>query len=186
MEDSRIIELYWARSEEAITASSEKYGGHCYAIAQRILCQSEDSRECVNDTWLRAWNSIPPSRPDSLKAFLGTITRRLALDRRRCDRAEKRGGGEVTLALEELRDCVASPACVERGAEEGELAELLDRFLASLSKEARIIFLQRYWYLCPVKQIARHRGISESGVKMSLLRSRKKLKALLDKELRHE
>lgn len=78
MEDSRIIELYWARSEEAITASSEKYGGHCYTIAQRILCQSEDSRECVNDTWLRAWNSIPPCRPDSLKAFLGAITRKEA------------------------------------------------------------------------------------------------------------
>lgn len=183
MEDSRIIELYWQRSEDAIAASNEKYGEHCYIIAQRILCQSEDSRECVNDTWLRAWNSIPPCRPDSLKAFLGAITRRLALDRWRRDRAEKRGGGEMPLVLEELKDCVASPACVEREAEEGELAELLDRFLVSLSKEARIIFLQRYWYLCSVKQIARHRGISESGVKMSLLRSRRKLKALLDKEL---
>lgn len=183
MEDSRIIALYWVRSEDAIAASSEKYGGYCYAVAQRILRRVEDSRECVNDTWLRAWDSIPPQRPDSLKAFLGAITRRLALDRWRHDRADKRGGNELTLALEELRDCVASPACVEREVEERELAELLSRFLASLNKEARIIFLQRYWYLCPVAHIARHRGISESGVKMSLLRSRKKLKALLDKEL---
>jgi len=182
MEDSRIIELYWARSEEAITASSEKYGGHCYAIAQRILGQSEDSRECVNDTWLRAWNSIPPCRPDSLKAFLGTITRRLALDRRRCDRAEKRGGGEVTLALEELRDCVASPACVEREAEEGELAELLDRFLASLNKEARIIFLQRYWYLMPIREISLQNSMSESKITSMLHRIRKELRSCLEQE----
>ena len=182
MEDSRIISLYWARSEQAITETDKKYGAYCRRIADNILNDRQDSEECVNDTWLRAWNAMPPQRPSKLAAFLGTIARNLALDRWRESRTKHRGGGQVELALEELAECISSRDGEERWMEELVLTEVLNRFLTILPQESRIIFLRRYWYLCPVKEIARSMGVSENKVKMSLMRSRNKLRELLEKE----
>ena len=181
MDDHQIVELYWARSEKAISETENKYGRYCYSIAYHVLHNNEDSEECVNDTWLSAWNSMPEQRPDRLTAFLGRITRNLALDRLRNDKAEKRGGGQVPVALHELEECIPDNK-MERIIDDSVLADILNRFLASLNPEKRKIFMRRYWYLSPVAEIASDYGISESKVKMSLLRSRNALKTLLEKE----
>lgn len=180
MEDHQIIELYWARSESAIEETSSKYGSYCGAIAYRILQDREDTEECVSDTWLKAWNAMPPKRPGKLSAFLGTITRNLALKRWESRSAEKRGGGQVSLALEELEGSIADPA--DSPEEQAILLDALNRFLSGLSPQARIIFLRRYWYLCPVEEIARMGKMSEGAVKMSLHRSRRALRRQLEKE----
>ena len=180
VEDSKIVELYWARAEAAIAESERKYGKYCYTIAHGILRCREDSEECVNDTWLGAWNAMPPHRPSMLSTFLGKITRRLALHRVEKSTAEKRGGGTVPLVIEELNECL--PAPVEGGVEEIALAEVLDRFLDSLPQMARTMFLQRYWYLRSVREIARELGVGESRVKVTLHRARARLREMLEKE----
>ena len=180
MEDSRIIELYFAREETAVKKTAEKFGKYCYTIAYNILHNSEDSEECVNDTYLRAWNSIPPHKPNRLSAYLGKITRNLALNKYEKYTAAKRGGGLLPLALEELGGCV--PESGTRTASNDYLTGILNRFLQGLKKEERIIFIRRYWYLSPVKEIAKDLGFGESRVKMSLLRTRKALKELLEQE----
>ena len=182
MDDLQIIDLYWARSESAVAETSRQYGPYFRSIAYGILRSEEDSEECVNDTWLRAWDAMPPHRPASLRAFLGRITRNLSLNRLKALSAEKRGGSQVTLAVEELGESIPAPGGVERTVEDRELAELFDRFLSQLGPEARRIFVRRYWYLSPIGEIAAEYGMSESKVKMSLLRSRGKLKKLLEKE----
>ena len=182
MEDNQIIHLYFERSEEAICQTAAKYGNYCHTIAYNILQNIEDSEECVNDTYWKAWGIIPPRRPKRLAAFLGKITRNLALDRYRRYTAEKRGGGEMAVALEELGDCVSSGENLEAHADEMVLTDILNRFLASLSAEQRMIFMRRYWYVSSVKEIADDYGITESKVKMSLLRCRNQLKAVLEKE----
>lgn len=182
MEDAAIIELYWARSESAIGSTQEKYGGRCRGIAWNILRSDSDSEECVNDTWLRAWDAMPPERPAKLGAFLGRITRNLALDRLKKRDSQKRGGGRLPLALSELEECVPSGDDPARCVDELALRELLDRFLASLNEDARVIFLRRYWYMLSVEEVARGIGVSRSKVKSSLLRSREKLRELLEKE----
>ena len=182
MEEKEIIELYWARSERAIRETAKKYGKFCHSIAYNILSSHPDSEECVNDTYLHTWNAIPPTRPENLPAFLGQITRNLALKRYERNRARKRGGGQVMLALEELAECIPAPIGLEQQIEDRELARLLNQFLAGLSGENRKIFLRRYWELCTVKEIAALYGISESKVKMSLMRTRGKLKSYLEKE----
>lgn len=179
MEDAAIIALYWERSESAVERTQAKYGARCRGIAWNILRSDADSEECVNDTWLRAWEAMPPERPEKLGAFLGRITRNLALDRLKKRGSQKRGGGRLELALSELEECVPSGG---DPADELALRELLDRFLASLSEEARVIFLRRYWYMLSVEEIARGMGASRSKVKSSLMRSREKLRALLEKE----
>lgn len=181
MEDSKIVALYWERAETAIGETAKKYGSYCRTVAWNILYSHEDSEECVNDTYLSAWHSMPPQRPERLRAYLGRITRNLALDRYKFNRTEKRGGGRILLALEELEECVPS-GDPERITEDLVLTEALNRFLADLPQEARKIFLQRYWYLCSVREIADDLHISESKVKMTLLRSRNQLRALLEKE----
>ena len=182
MDEKQIIELYFARSERAITETDRKYGRLCYGIAFHILDSREDSEECVSDTYLRTWNAIPPNRPNRLAAFLARITRNLALNRYARYSAEKRGGGEVPLALEELAECVPAPDRVERKAEEVFLKDVLNRFLGELQPETRRIFLRRYWNLSPVSEIAEFYGISESKVKTSLFRTRGKLRSFLQKE----
>ena len=182
MEEKEIIDLYWARSETAIRETDKKYGKFCHSIAYNILCDHEDSEECVNDTYLQTWNAIPPRRPSKLSAFLGRITRNLALNRYERETAQKRGGGQVEPAVEELAECLPDPNTVERQVENKELAEALNRFLAGLPGEARKIFLRRYWQLCTVKEIAALYGISESKVKMSLMRTRGRLKRFLEQE----
>lgn len=182
MEDQMIVDLYWAHSENAISETEKKYGRYCYQIAHNILFSREDSEECVNDTYMRAWNSMPPHRPSMLKTFLGKITRNLALNRYKSLTAEKRGLGQVPVVLEELQECIPIADDTEHIIDDLALAEIFNRFLGTLSLEQRKIFMRRYWYLCPVKEIAAGLGMGESKVKMSLLRSRKALKQLFEKE----
>ncbi|MBQ7322555.1 MAG: sigma-70 family RNA polymerase sigma factor [Clostridia bacterium] len=180
MEDSKIVELYWLRSEKAIAESEQKYGKYCHSIANGILRSREDSEECVNDTWLAAWNAMPPHRPSRLATFLGKITRRIALHRAEKNNAGKRGGGEVPLAIGELEECIPAPR--EDVADEAALATLLDRFLEGLPEMTRTMFLQRYWYLRTCREIARELGVGESRVKVRLHRARAQLREMLEKE----
>lgn len=182
MEDNQIVDLYWARSENAISETERKYGRYCHYIAYNILHSDEDSEECVNDTYLNAWNAMPDKQPSRLAAFLGTITRNLALKRWERYNAEKRGSGQVMLALDELQECVPATNNENQIVDDLVLAEVFNRFLASLPKEKRKIFMRRYWYLSPVAEIAENYSISESKVKMSLLRTRNELKLVLEKE----
>ena len=179
MEDRQIIELYWQRSERAIAATRRKYEKYCRAIAHRILRSAEDTEECLNDTYLKVWNSVPPRRPQKFSAFLAKVTRNLALDRVEKQKAAKRGGGQVPLAWEELKDCIP---CGGDPVEDGELKEALERFLRSLPAENCTIFMKRYWYLYAVKDIAKEGGFGESKVKMILLRTRNQLKEFLEEE----
>lgn len=179
MDDKELLDLYWARSERAVAETIARYGRRCHAAAYRILHSREDSEECANEAYLRAWESIPPRRPENFPAFLLKLTRNAALHRWERQNARKRGGGQVPLALEELRECTGGG---DRTAEDLAIREALDRFLAGLSRENRVIFLRRYWYFCSVKEIAAACGLSESGVKMSLLRSRRALRQLLEEE----
>ena len=179
MEDSRIVELYWDRDETAISESSAKYGGYCYQIAFRILALREDAEECVGDTWLRAWEAMPPSRPGRLDTFLGKITRNLSLDRWR---AQKRWQGQAEAALEELGDCLSAPGGVEQETEAAALAESLDRFLAALPQEKRVLFVRRYWYLCSIEELAAWSGKRRGTVSAALFRLRQDLREHLEGE----
>ncbi len=179
MEDVRIIELYWARSQDAITQTKTKYGRLIFSIAMRILRVSEDALECENDTYLKAWNSMPPQRPDNLSAYLGKISRNLSLDRYEREHAQKRGGSQVPLILDELEECIPS---APDGGMPLELRDLLNRFLESQTERARVLFVRRYWFGDSVKEIAEQYQLGESLVKMTLLRSRNALRALLEKE----
>lgn len=180
--DERIIDLFFARSEDAIAETAVRYGSYCAKIAGSILKSDQDTEECVNDTWLRAWDSIPPNRPRSLKAYLARITRNLAIHRWEKERAEKRGGGEIPLVLSELAECVPDTASAEDGYSQNALTDLLDRFLNGLSQEKRVVFLRRYWYNASVAEIARDMRLSESKVKSVLHRLRSELKRLLEEE----
>lgn len=182
MDDKQILDLYWEHSEAAISETSKKYGKYCRYIAFNILHNDEDSEECVNDTYLRAWNSIPPNRPSVLKTFLGKITRNLSLDRYELLNAKKRNGGQMPLIFDEIQECIPSLDSTENIVEEIALTDILNRFLSSLSLEQRKIFMRRYWYLSPIKEIATEYDMSESKIKMSLFRSRNELKKLLEKE----
>ncbi len=182
MEDNAIIELYFQRSESAVTESDKKYGRYCGTIARNILANEEDAKECVSDTWLKAWNAIPPTRPRILKAFFGKITRNLSLNRLEKEKAEKRGGGEVSLALDELSECVADTRAYEWSADRSVIRDTLNAFLKDLPEETRIVFVRRYWYLEGVGQIAKELDSGESRIKMMLLRARKELAERLTRE----
>ena len=182
MEDRQIIDLYFRRDEDAIVRTREKYGGYCYRIAANILSAHEDAEECVSDTWLRAWNAIPPARPNPMRPFLGRITRNLALSRWRKSRAAKRGGSEAALCFEELSDCLPGGTDPERIVEAKVLEEAVNAFLAALKQNERSVFLARYWYFAPVREIAARTGKTESAVKSSLLRTRRKLYDYLNGE----
>lgn len=182
MSDEEIIELFWQRSEDAIAAATERLGSTLQAIARNILGNDCDAGECVNDAYYQAWKAIPPNRPQSLSAYLSRITRNIALNRYGRAKAQKRGGGQVELALSELEDCIPTIVSLEQGAEEGEAAACIEAFLRAQPKEKRQVFVRRYWYLSPLREIARDYGISESKVKSMLFRMRKELKACLDKE----
>ena len=182
MDDTQIIELYWARNEDAITETDRKYGSWCHGIAQRILQILEESEECVNDTYLRAWNNLPPERPNVFRAWLGRITRNLALSRYRKTHAERRGGGQTALALEELQDCIPGENNVEEITESKEIIELLNRFLEKLPEKERSIFLRRYWHVDSVQDIADSYGVKQGTVSAQLFRTRNKLRTVLEKE----
>lgn len=181
MEDSRIIDLYWDRDETAIRHTAEKYGRYCRKIASNILCSKEDCEECVNDTYLRAWNAMPTERPDILSAFLGAITRNLSLDRYRKNHRKKRGEGEVSLIFDELQGCVGTDG-PEQHLDTMALSDCINGFLAEIEKESRMIFVRRYWYMDSTREIAEHFCISESKVKSALFRARKKLYVYLQRE----
>ena len=180
MEDTGIIDLYWARDERAVEETDRKYGAYCRAISYRILKNRQDVEECLNDTYVRAWNTMPPQRPFALGAFLGKIVRNLSLNYYRDGNAQRRGGGQVPLLLEELNDCAAESP--EQVLEAAELSRLLDRFLRSLPQKECCIFMRRYWYLDPVDEIARRYHMPLGTVKSSLFRTRQKLRAYLVQE----
>lgn len=182
MEDSEIVDLYWERSENAIAETSKKYSRYCYSIAFNVLHNNEDAEECVNDTYIRAWNAMPTQRPDRLSTFLGKITRNLSINRYRGYTAEKRGSGQTDLVLLELEECVPSPENVEQAVDEMALADAVNRFLALLPRAKRVVFLRRYWYLSPIREIAMEYGMNENRVKSMLFRMRNELKLFLEKE----
>lgn len=182
MDDSEIIELYFQRSEEAVTQTASKYGKYCYQIAYHILSSREDSEESVNDTYLAAWNTMPPRRPNILSAFLGKLTRYISLDRWKKRSAQKRGSGQVALSLEELEECISGSDDPEKEVDRKELLRYLNRFLDALPETQRKVFVCRYWYLESIPEIAARFGFSESKVTAMLHRLREKLRARLQLE----
>ena len=182
MTDERIVELYWERSEKAIEETEKAYGRYFYSVAYGILCDGEDSKEIVNDTYLKAWNTIPPERPYHLKAFLGRITRQLSINRLEQSRAQKRGGRQYFLALDELDECIYDSNGESDMTELIALQTVLNQFLRSLPLEARRVFIRRYWHMNSISEIARDFSMSESKVKSLLMRTREKLKKYLLQE----
>ena len=182
MDDKAILDLYWARSEKAISETDTKYGAFCFCIAYNILNNREDSEESVSDTYLAAWNSMPPKRPAVLSAFLGKITRYISLDHWKKRSRLKRGGGEVDLCLEELEDCVSGRESTEDKVIRKETIAAVNQFLSTLSEAERKVFLCRYWYLESVKDIADRFGFSPNRTSVLLRRVRQKLNAHLAKE----
>lgn len=181
MEDAQITALYWARDETAIAESHAKYGRMLYGIAYHILSSHEDSEETVSSTYTRAWQTIPPQRPFSLAAYLGRIARNLSISRWRAGRAKKRGEGGALL-LSELAECVPAQEDVARQAEEGHLARLLGDWLAALEQEDRVLFLRRYWFCTPVKDLAAQWGCTPSALSGRLYRLRQSLRKRLEQE----
>lgn len=183
MEDEEILALYWQRDQRAIDATARKYGGYCGTIARNILTSQEDTEECLNDTWLRAWQAIPPHRPSQLSLFLGKITRELAINRYRARAAQKRGGGECALALEELGDLAQTGEnAVEQAVELQVLGKAISDFLRTQPQLHRSLFIRRYYHLDSIKTLAAEYAISQSKTKSILFRMRKKLRDYLEKE----
>ena len=181
MEDKQIVDLYFKRSDTAISETEKKYGHYCHYIAYRILENDEDAEEIVNDTYLKAWNTIPPNRPDSLKAYMGMISRQLSLDRYERFHAQKRNG-QTELLLDELAECIPDNDNGEDLGESIHLRDTLNRFVWSLPEKTRNIFIRRYWYSSSISEIAEEYAMKESNVTVLLLRTRKKLKCFLYKE----
>ena len=179
LEDDKIIQLYWDRNESAIEESSKKYGSYVRQIACRILTDIADAEECVNDTWLRAWNAMPPQRPTVLSAFFGKITRNLSFDVYRRSHRDKRGGAEIDLVLEELGECVSGQDDTEARWENKELVREINRFLGSLPRTKRDMFVLRYWYAYSVHTIADRFHTTDNNVSVILNRLRKKLRTYL-------
>ena len=181
MEDTAIIDLYWKRDEQAIVETDLKYGKYCHTVAYNVLNDIEDSRECVNDTWLRAWNSMPPKRPSVLRAFLAKITRNLAFDRYRARGAAKRGSGTMEAVLDELAECadLSGNWDAEEAYLATELKEAINRFAEQLPERECDLFVRRYFFAEEISSIARRYQMTENNVTVSLSRIRKKLRKYL-------
>jgi RNA polymerase sigma-70 factor (ECF subfamily) len=179
MDDQVIIELYWNRDENAILHTQRKYGASCQTIASNILGNPQDAEECVNDAYLKVWNSIPPERPQSLFAFLSKIVRNVSLDRHRFNSAEKRNH-RADVMLSELEECLADDSLAQVS-EEG-VVEALNRFLKTLDRETRLLFVRRYWYMDSNQKLAKTFSMSENVVRQRLYRTREKLKKFLEEE----
>lgn len=179
--DEEIIKLYFARDEQAIPATSDKYGSGCFGIARNILSDRRDAEESVNDTWLAAWNTIPPQRPDPLRTFLYKLVRNLSLDRYRRNTAQKRSSS-YDIALDELEGCLPSNSRAEEGVEVRELTALLNRFLEKLDRNNRVLFVRRYWYGDSVSDLSVLYGMKPNAVTVRLKRLREKLRKELEKE----
>lgn len=182
MDDNEIIGLFLARDEGAIESAGREYGAYCAAIARGILDDQGAAEECVNDTWLRCWQTIPPQRPKSLKGYAGRIVRNLALSVRRAETAQKRGGGQVQLALDELAEVVSGGETPEGALDRQAFLAALDGFLADLPQRDRNLFLRRYWYLDSTQRLAKRLGMSQTQVTTTLHRLRVKLRAHLEQE----
>lgn len=176
MEDNQISKLFWDRDENAIAETSKKYGSYCYAIAKNILHSKEDSDECVNDTYWNAWNALPPHKPNILSVFLGKITRNLVFDRYNFHHAEKRGGGEIAIVLDEIAEIVSDSHDMEQAMDSKELIHAINEFLSALPTDKRKMFVLRYWYTEKVSTIAKQLGVTENTCSVQLARIRNKLR----------
>lgn len=181
MEDIQIVELYWQRNEQAIAETSNKYGAFCHSIAKNILSIEEDAEECVNDTYHRAWNAIPPQRPVKFRAWLGKIVRNVALDLWNKNHTHKRYSG-LTAMLSELEDCIPAPKTVEREIEEKELTEIIDRWLRSIDRNDQILFVRRYWNGIALNELAKEQNVSPGKLAQRMYRLRISLKSVLEEE----
>ena len=182
MEDRDIVALYWSRDEEAIAQTQRQYGGYLYKIAWQVLASRPDSEESVNDTYWKAWGSIPPHRPGVLRTYLGRITRQLSIDRLRGRDREKRRASEYALSLSELEECVSAGDTTQEQVDLRLLAQAVEAFLAALSPEARTVFVERYYFLDPIRDIAACHEMTQSKVKSLLYRTRQGLKKYLEQE----
>ena len=182
MTDQEIVALYWNREERAIEETDHKYGAYCGTIARNILRNLEDAKECVKDTWMHTWSSVPPHRPAILSSYLGTITRNLSISRYRAANAQKRRGDRLTVAYEELQESLPAGNNPEEDVNAKVLGEALNRFLAALPPKDACLLLRRYWYLDSMAQIARRYGMPEGSVRSRLHRLREKLRVYLEQE----
>ena len=182
MEDGKIVELYWRRSENAIEETDSKYGAYCFAVADNILHDEEDSSECVNDTWLKAWNAMPPQRPANLRMFLAKITRNISFNRFNARSAKKRGGGEASRVLDELAECLVGESDAASEYEARELGRCVREFVEALPEREGNVFVRRYFFTEPTTKIAKRYGLTDGNVAVILSRTRAKLKAHLAKE----
>lgn len=182
MTEQNILALYFRRDADAIYETNRKYGGFCYSVAYNILSDNEDAEESVNDTYLEAWGRIPPTWPNSLKAYLGKLCRHISISRFRKKTAQKRGGSEVHICIEELSECIPAELDLQRALEAKELAAFLSRFLLSLAERERNIFTARYWYAAATPEISRAFNINENTVKTVLRRTRKRLLEAMERE----
>ncbi len=180
MDDAKIVDLYWERSETAIVETQNKYGKYCHRIAYNILHSDYDAEECVNDTYAKAWNAMPPARPSRLSTFLGKLTRNIALNRYAHDHAQKRNA-HMDLVLEEVEEFLPHDEGIPLS-DEITLRDAINEFVARLPKQTRMVFVRRYWYLDSIQVIARDFGMSESNVKVTLLRTRNKFRAHLERK----
>lgn len=182
MEDVKIVELFWQRNESAINETKVKYGNYCHSIAYRILNNNEDAEECENDTYLELWKTIPPQKPKILSAYLGMITRQKAIDKWRKKTADKRGGGEFQLSLNELEGCISDENTINDKLEAEEMAKKISDFLRTLPTNECNVFLRRYWYFDSITEISKRYGYGQSKVKMMLKRTREKIVSHLEEE----
>ena len=182
VDDMAIVNLYWQRDETAITATKKKYGAYLLRVALNILSQLSDSEECVNDTYLGAWNSIPPQKPAVLKTYLGKLARRISIDKYRKNTAAKRGNKETALSIDELEECLPSKSSIEKQAEMHRLSEAVNIFLHCLPIENRRAFIFRYWYSMSIKEVSAFLGFSETKTVNMLSRTRKALRVHLEEE----
>lgn len=178
MDDQSIVQLFFERSEKALAELDAKYGKLCYTLSRNILNSRQDAEECVNDAYLGVWNTVPPARPDPLRAYLCKIVRNVSLKLYYRKKAEKRSSA-YDIAMQELEDCLPAPNTVESEVEAKELAHMIETFLDTLSEENRVIFLRRYWFSDPYADIAKRTGISEKSVSMRLVRIRKQMRQYL-------
>ena len=182
MDDKEIITLFESRNENAIGETAKKYGTYCHTIANGILANEQDAEECVSDTWLRAWNSIPPQKPNSLKLFLAKITRNVSFNRYREQTREKRGGGEIALVLDELDEVIGDSYDMETVFLQKEIRSTLNRFLHEIPERDADVFIRRYFYVESTERIAKRYWMRESNVRLILSRTRQRLKEFLKKE----
>ena len=180
MEDQRIVDLYWNRDEDAILHTQRKYGGLCQTIANNILGNPQDAEECVNDAYLKVWNSIPPERPESLLGFLSRVVRNISLDKYRFNRAEKRSRG-ADIMFSELEECLSDESVAALNEDEG-IVDAINRFLKTLDQENRILFVRRYYYMDGNETLAKTFGMNDNTIRQRLFRMRENLKKFLEKE----